>query len=260
LISRKGLYVLAVTIVFILVVGKGVLVGKGIINGTTSYSDKESDDSSLYSLVVKNEECIIEIPKDITEIFKEENIEISEEQRDKYSEGMLDYPRYSRISEDSRGGNVVRKEIQTIRVFTEDGEENIVLSDISPEKAAEAIDEYMEVRKAPLSGYGDVFIRVADKYGHDWRLLPAISLRESTGGKHLFRSFNPFGWGKSSFDGFEEAIETVGRHLAGLEPRTAGYYKDRTIRQKLRKYNSVVEKYPEEVFAIMRDIERGTRD
>jgi len=237
-------------IVFALVVGKGMLVGRGIINDATRDDVKVEDPSSYYPSSEIGEH-IAEVPDERMEAFEEDNIETSE---DFYRS------RHLGAVKENRGGNIVRKEIQIIRVFVEDEEENIVLSDISPEEAAKAIDKYMEERETPLSGYGDTFIKVADKYGHDWRLLPAISLRESTGGKHLFKPFNPFGWGRSSFDGFDEAIETVGRHLAGLEPSTAGYYKDKTIWRKLRKYNSVVPEYPEEVFEIMRDIERGMRD
>lgn len=107
--------------------------------------------------------------------------------------------------------------------------------------------------KTPLNGYGNKFIEVADKNGLDWRLLPAISVRETSGGIHLCNNpkahNNPFGWGscKIGFNSFNEAIETVGYKLSNLP-----VYKGKTIEKKLYYYNgTVVPTYPQEVIAIM---------
>ena len=119
---------------------------------------------------------------------------------------------------------------------------------------AQRIDDFFADRDMPLAGFGDKFVKVADACGLDWRLLPAISIRESSGGKHLMNR-NPFGWGsaKIPFKNFNEAIEVVSKNLCGLSPGTAQYYKDKTVYEKLWAYNgTVLHSYPDEVIAIMK--------
>ena len=94
-------------------------------------------------------------------------------------------------------------------------------------------------------------IEIADKYNLDWRLLPAISVRESSGGKQMCKN-NPFGWGscKITFNSLNEAIEIVGYKLFNLP-----VYKDKTTERKLYYYNgTVLPSYPSEVIAIMNSI------
>ncbi len=115
------------------------------------------------------------------------------------------------------------------------------------------IDTYFAKRGMPLSGYGKDFVEVADRYGLDWRLLPAISVRESSGGKHLLNN-NPFGWGsaKIPFSDFGDAIEVVGWNLSGNNPNTSRYYGTEDNREKLYWYNgTVLPSYPSEVLGIM---------
>lgn len=116
---------------------------------------------------------------------------------------------------------------------------------------AEKIDNYFKERNMPLEGYGRKMVEIADKNGLDWRLLPAISIRESSGGKHMCQN-NPFGWGSCRiiFSSLNEAIETVGYKLNNLP-----VYKGKTTKQKLYYYNgTVVQSYPDEVIAIMNKI------
>lgn len=113
------------------------------------------------------------------------------------------------------------------------------------------IDNYFKERNMPLEGYGKKMVEVADANGLDWRLLPAISIRESSGGKQMCEN-NPFGWGscKITFKSLDEAIETVGYKLANLP-----VYKGKTTEQKLYYYNgTVIATYPAEVLAIMTKI------
>lgn len=71
-----------------------------------------------------------------------------------------------------------------------------------------------------LEPYSEHFVLTADKYGLDYRLLPAISCVESTCGKfYIPSSNNPFGWGiygntVTSFESIEAGIDTVGAGLA----------------------------------------------
>lgn len=115
------------------------------------------------------------------------------------------------------------------------------------------VDAYFAKRNMPLEGHGEQFVKVADKYGLDWRLLPAIAVRESSGGKHLLNN-NPFGWGscRIKFANFDDAIEEVGKNLSGSDEDTARYYKNKTVYQILWAYNgTVINTYPNEVIAIM---------
>lgn len=122
---------------------------------------------------------------------------------------------------------------------------------------AEAIDAYFSTRGMPLAGMGMKMILEAEKNNLDWRLLPAIAVRESTGGKFECKkvSNNAFGWGscKIGFKSNEEAIEIVAKNLGGNNPRTAHHYNEKTTKQILRAYNppSVVPRYAEQVMAIM---------
>lgn len=126
---------------------------------------------------------------------------------------------------------------------------------------ARAIDDYFRSRELPLVGYGDRFVQVAEINNLDWRLLPAIAMIETTGGKNLCKSlpadkkWNPFGWGscKIGFESFDTAIDVVARNLGGNNPNTARYYKGKTNREILDAYNppSVVPDYSKKVMKVM---------
>ncbi len=144
--------------------------------------------------------------------------------------------------------NILRK-INAIEEPTTTTETPAIPADDRPAR----IDAYYAKRGMPLEGYGEQFVKIADKYGLDWRLLPAIAVRESSGGKHLLNN-NPFGWGscRIKFAGFNEAIEEVGKNLAGADEDTARYYKGKTVYQILWAYNgTVIHSYPDEVIGIM---------
>lgn len=118
---------------------------------------------------------------------------------------------------------------------------------------ADRLNAYFEKRDMPLASYGEKFVRAADACGLDWRLLPAIGVRESSGGKHYMNN-NPFGWGsaKIKYADFGAAIDDVTEHLCGSRDTTSSYYKDKTTYQKLWYYNgSVMPTYPAEVMSIM---------
>lgn len=120
-----------------------------------------------------------------------------------------------------------------------------------------AIDNYFKRKEMPLEGMGMKMILEAEKNEIDWRLLPAISVRESTGGKQACIRVpnNSFGWGscKIGFKSNDIAIETVARNLGGNNPNTARYYANKTTLEILRAYNppSIVPKYGEQVIAFM---------
>ncbi len=128
------------------------------------------------------------------------------------------------------------------------------------EERAAKIDAYFAKRNMPLEGYGAKMVEEAFKNDLDWRLLPAIAIRESTGGKFACQNNpNPFGWGscKIKFKSFDESIEVVAKNLGGNNPGTEYYYKDKTIEEKLAFYNSVIPAYTAEIFEFMDLIEQG---
>jgi hypothetical protein len=125
---------------------------------------------------------------------------------------------------------------------------------------ADAIDNYFKSHDMPLFGTGMKMVAEAEKNGIDWRLLPAIAVRESTGGKADCKKVenNPFGWGscKIGFKSLDEAIETVAMNLGGNNPITERHYDNKTTKQILHSYNppSIVPRYAEQVIHIMNTI------
>lgn len=138
---------------------------------------------------------------------------------------------------------------------------DVVTISVLDERAerAKKIDTYFAKRNMPLEGYGAQLAKAAEDNNLDWRLLPAIAIKESTGGKFACHN-NPFGWGscKIKFKSFDEAIEIVAMNLGGSNPRTERYYKDKTTVEKLHHYNnSVVPTYTGEILEFMDLIEQG---
>ena len=153
--------------------------------------------------------------------------------------------------------------IEVSNLFTANN--NVVDEKLEVQKAkAESIDTYFKAHEMPLEGTGMKMVLEAEKNELDWRLLPAIAVRESTGGKHECKKVenNAFGWGscKIGFNSNDEAIEIVARNLGGNNPKTAYHYDEKTTKQILRAYNppSIVPRYAEQVISIMNAI--GTED
>lgn len=143
---------------------------------------------------------------------------------------------------------------------------SIAMADITEavvDTRADRIDEYFASRGLPLAGHGKTFVKAADENDLDWRLVAAIAMRETTGGKFMCKSQsspnNPLGWGgcKIGFDSIDSAIVKVTAHLAGNHPNTDQYYAGKDVKGILQTYNppSVVLKYADQVMKIMEDIE-----
>jgi hypothetical protein len=76
---------------------------------------------------------------------------------------------------------------------------------------APRIDAYLA--GSALAGTGEAFACAAYDYGVDPRFSPAISAVESSKGAKCFKAHNAWGWGRSSWGSWEEAIRA---HVAGL--------------------------------------------
>lgn len=131
--------------------------------------------------------------------------------------------------------------------------------EIARKEIADKIDSYFESKGLPLAGQGQKFVEEAIKNDIDPYLLPAIAMRESTGGKQACKkaTHSVFGWGscKINFESIEKSIEIVAMNLGGNNPKTSRYYKEKTTEQILRTYNSYITNYPAEVVKIMKSIE-----
>lgn len=67
-----------------------------------------------------------------------------------------------------------------------------------------------------LAPYSDYMVEVADKYNIDYRLIPAIAMKESTGGNAVPETtHNAWGFenGSTRWDSWEVAIDQVGKTL-----------------------------------------------
>ena len=137
--------------------------------------------------------------------------------------------------------------------------EEIPSAETLSEEHAKKIDAYFAERDMPLEGHGAKMVSEAEKNNLDWRLLPAIAVKESTGGRFAC-GHNPFGWGScriNNFKTWDHAIEVVARNLGGNNPVTREYYKG-TTKEKLYSYNgSVIPAYTAEVMKFMELIENA---
>lgn len=116
---------------------------------------------------------------------------------------------------------IVSTKIQTYRLFQAlPGDQMITSDQVGKEDArTQIVKSFFQNHDSPLTHFSQLFVEVADKYQLDHRLLPAIAMQESNGGKRVpTGSFNPFGFGiygskKLMFDSWEDSIETVGKAL-----------------------------------------------
>jgi hypothetical protein len=146
--------------------------------------------------------------------------------------------------------------ITSAEVTTTLSPEAIALQQARDEKAAK-IDAYYAQYDLPLKGYGMKMVLAAEEHDLDWRLLPALAMRETTGGKFACKK-NPFGFGscKISYASFDESIDAVANHLGGDNPKTERYYAGKDTTGILKAYNSVIPAYTKEIFGIMAKIEK----
>jgi len=75
--------------------------------------------------------------------------------------------------------------------------------------------KYLESRNSPLADYSAFIVQTADRYGVDWRLVPAITGIESAFAILNAAPYNAYGWagGSMAFSSWEESIEVVTRAL-----------------------------------------------
>lgn len=78
---------------------------------------------------------------------------------------------------------------------------------------------FFRKHNSPLYEYADVIVAVSDKYGFDYRLLPAIAMQESglcrviPPGSHNCWGWDIYGGKVTRFASFPEAVEAVGQGI-----------------------------------------------
>src|SRR5580704_17842642 len=85
----------------------------------------------------------------------------------------------------------------------------------------------------PVADLSLVFLEASDKYALDWRLLPSLSIVESSGGKAAPNN-NLFGWdsGRAGFSSAAACIRSVASSL-----KNSALYRGKDIEGILRTYN-----------------------
>ena len=76
------------------------------------------------------------------------------------------------------------KSVSEVALAPEQAVDFEALREKEKQAKADAIDVYFRAREMPLSGFGMKMVEEAERNELDWRLLPAIAARESTGGKN----------------------------------------------------------------------------
>lgn len=79
-----------------------------------------------------------------------------------------------------------------------------------------ALENIFKRYGSPLEGEAQTYVKYADEYGVDWKLLPAIAGLESTFGKFMMPgSYNAYGWGGGHiyFESWEDGIRSINKAL-----------------------------------------------
>ncbi len=102
------------------------------------------------------------------------------------------------------------------------GNQNVLGDSTSPQDARVAVvADFFKKYHSELFPYAQTVITAADKYGLDYRLIPAIAMQESNLCKKAPKdSYNCWGFGiygknVTKFGSYPEAIDTITRTLAG---------------------------------------------
>ena len=101
-----------------------------------------------------------------------------------------------------------------------DSPANSIATVTAREARVDVLTEFFTRYNSPLKDFADEIVDTADKYGLDYRLLPAIAMQESTlclkapVGTNNCWGYGIYGKKKTSFDNLSEAIDTVSQTLA----------------------------------------------
>lgn len=99
-----------------------------------------------------------------------------------------------------------------------------------------ALIDFFRQHRCPKPYYINDYLNAADKYGVDWRLLPALNMQESTCLERYPRDTNnPFGYGSSTglyrFASIQAGIALITERLANSDA-----YTGKDLDEKLQAY------------------------
>lgn len=103
------------------------------------------------------------------------------------------------VSEDTAGPNIIEGQVLAVKI-----------EDMRPY----IVEDFL--KNTPLENHSEFIVKTADKYNIDYRLIPAIAMKESGGGSAApIQSYNAWGFGNGStqFTSWEGAIELVAKTL-----------------------------------------------
>jgi len=128
----------------------------------------------------------------------------------------------------------------------------VPLRDYRSDPRLESLRRFFQKTACPALAYSKAFLEAADRYALDWRLLPSISIVESSGGKAASHN-NLFGWdsGRAQFSSPTAGIHAVGYRLAHSE-----LYRNKNTDGILATYNPA-DGYAVKVKQVMRSIARS---
>jgi hypothetical protein len=121
----------------------------------------------------------------------------------------------------------------------------------TPDHRIARLEKFFKTYHCPTPYHTSDYLRAADGYGLDYRLLPALSVRETLCGKAERQQHNSWGYhpGHQSFPSIETGIDFIAQRLSRDQ-----LYKGKTLDDKLFTYNPR-SAYPGEVRRIMGQIE-----
>lgn len=102
---------------------------------------------------------------------------------------------------------------------TSSSQQDVLGTQVEKDERVANLKVFFRKHNSDLYEKTEFIVETSDKYGLDYRLLPAIAMQESTLCKFIPRdSYNCWGWGiygnkVTRFDSYEHAIDTVARGL-----------------------------------------------
>lgn len=111
-------------------------------------------------------------------------------------------------------GAQVAAEATTVSGPTDAVSAEIGYAEVDPR--ALKLARYLKSKNSVLAGYAIDFVAAADKYGLDWKMLPAIAGNESGFAKaYVPGTYNAWGWGGGYLylGSWGQAIETISKAL-----------------------------------------------
>jgi hypothetical protein len=125
------------------------------------------------------------------------------------------------LSDNSKSNNGLVNQNRAVSFAALPSAENVLGANIvSNDARIEMVRQFFAKYKSPLEPFASNVIESADKYGLDFRLIPAIAMQESNlCQKIITDSYNCWGFGiygkkVTRFESYPEAIETVTKTLA----------------------------------------------